>query len=64
MLYVKKKKNKTFLQVVIFNVENPMASLLDNIDISGYHLLSTDSMAGNVLSILHTLSHLVLKADV
>lgn len=63
MLYVK-KKTQTFLQVVIFNVENPMASLLDNIDISGYHLLSTDSMAGNVLSILHTLSHLVLKADV
>lgn len=41
-----------------------MASLLDNTDISGYHLLSTDSMAGNVLSILHTLSHLVLKTDV
>lgn len=49
MLYIKKKKQNFFTSGNI---------------ISGYHLLSTDSMAGNVLSILHTLSHLVLKADV
>lgn len=45
-------------------LKNLMTSLFYNTDTNGYHLLSTYYMAGNVLSILHTLFLLVLEAVV
>lgn len=59
MLYSKKN-----LPVAVLNVENFMTSLVYNTDTNGYHLLSTYCMAGNVLSILHALFHLVLETDI
>lgn len=59
MLYIKKN-----LPVPVINVENVMVSLVYNTDTNGYHLLSTYYMTGNVLSILHTLFHLVLEAAI
>lgn len=39
--------------MAVINVEGLMISLVYNADSNGYHLLSNDSMAGSVLSILH-----------
>lgn len=61
MFYIFWRKN---LPVAIINVENLMTSLVYSTDTNGCHLLRTYYMAGNVLSILHTSSHLVLEADV
>lgn len=60
MLYLK----KFFLPVAVINVENLKTLLVYNTDTNGHRLLGTYYVAGNVLSILHTLFHLVLEADV